>query len=54
MAVQVKVPTVEYVGPYDEVTVPAFGLTVPRGVPVEVTEEVAAALTAQSVWRMVS
>lgn len=33
----------QYVGPFDEVLVPAIGATVKRGVPVEVSAEVAGA-----------
>lgn len=46
-------PQLVYCGPYDEVIVPAYHLAgVKPGVPVEVSDEAAAALLAQSdIWQ---
>lgn len=45
---------VKYVGPYDEVEVPAAGIRVKRGETVEVESDIAKSLTAQSVWNAVT
>lgn len=40
-------PSIHYVGPYDEVDVPRFQLRVKARIPVEVSDEVAAELLRQ-------
>lgn len=44
---------VVYVGPFDEVEVPAAGLIAARGQQVEVTEEIGRSLIEQDIWRPV-
>lgn len=40
-----------YVGPHDQVHVPAFGVTAVRNTPVEVDDDAAEALTATASWK---
>lgn len=45
---------VVYTGPFDEVEVPALGMVVRNGVPVEVLDDAGALLCEQSCWERAS
>lgn len=46
-------PEFKYVGPYEEVDVPALGAVVKQGETVDVSDEEAAGLEGQSTWQRV-